>query len=423
MLGRYAISICAAAAMLAAPSARADETTERGATAHLSPYGVCAHISRGDEHPVARRELQAMRAAGIAWVRTDFSWSGVERRPGDWDFAQLDETVDWAEAAGVEILPILDYDVPWARPAHEHLDKWLVYVRRIVKRYKDRLRYWEVWNEPNLQQFWHDKPDPKAYAKMLRATYDAIKQIDPELVVLFGGTAEIPWSFIEGVYQSGGAETFNVMNVHPYRYPAAPEQRPLYEDLLRLRRLMEKYGDGDKPIWATEVGWPTHEGPRGVSLPRQAQMLARCYLLSLQAGVEVVFWYEFQAPEERADYNEHHFGIVHRDISPKPAYAAMAALTRARPSGSKAVERPWRTGDVYHPAWQRPDGETAWALWRVGDDHGYAVQIEGAVAEAFDHLGQPVDLDATTGSVRLTLGEGPIYLIGPAELTIGQAAK
>ena len=66
-----------------------------------------------------------MRKAGIRWVRSDFSWSSVERRPGQWAFGHLDETVDWAEAAGVKILPILDYDVAWARPAHKHLDQWL----------------------------------------------------------------------------------------------------------------------------------------------------------------------------------------------------------------------------------------------------------------------------------------------------------
>lgn len=414
---RIALASITAGSVLAASAPAEDQQG-------LSPYGVCAHISRGDEHPFARKELALMRKAGIGWVRTDFSWSGVERRPGTWSFEQLDETVAWAEAAGVRILPILDYDVSWARPAHRHLDQWLQYVRRLVTRYKGRLRYWEVWNEPNLEHFWHDKPDPKDYTKMLKATYEAIKQIDPEAVVLLGGTAGIPWSYLEGVYQSGGRDSFQVMNVHPYRYPQTPEQRPLYDDLVRLRRLMDQYeADSGKPIWITEFGWPTHQGSRGVTPERQAEILPRAYLLALQAGVQVVFWYEFQAPEGKPDYNEHHFGIVHRDLAPKPAYHALATLCRVRPGGSKVLERPWRSGDVCYPGWQRPDGKTAWALWRVGEQRACELGIKGTTAEAFDHLGRALKLDHQPGRLRLTLGERPVYLVGPAELTIAPRDK
>ncbi|MHC4178531.1 MAG: endonuclease/exonuclease/phosphatase family protein, partial [Planctomycetota bacterium] len=380
--------------------------------------GVCAHISRGGEHRIARQELKLMRSAGIGWVRTDFDWSGVERQTGAWRFDHLDETVAWAEAAGVRILPILDYDVPWARPAHKHLDKWLEYVRRVVTRYKDRIKCWEVWNEPDLEGFWKDKPNPADYAKLLKATHETIKRIDPELIVLHGGVSGIPWPYLEGVYAAGGKESFDVLNVHPYRYPATPERRPLYDDLIRLRRLMEKHGDADKPIWITEMGWPTHQGRRGVNELQQSQMLARSYLLALQAGVDAVFWYEFQAPEGKPDYNEHHFGIVHRDLSPKPAYTALATLTRARPAGSKVLKRAWRSDNLHYPSWQRPDGKTAWALWTAGEAKNLELSLSGKPIEAFDHLGNPLEVDVSSGQLRLSVGQSPTYLIGPEELTI-----
>jgi hypothetical protein len=401
----------ALAAWLAAPDAPLP------AAEPLSPYGVCAHLPRGDEYPTAREELKLMRAARIGWARADFDWSYVEPRRGEWRFDRIDDVVDWAEQEGVNILPILDYDVPWARPAYKHLDLWLEYVRRVVERYKDRIRHWEVWNEPNLEQFWKDKPDAANYVALLKPTYELIKKIDPELTVLFGGTAEIPWAFIEGVYAAGGKDSFDVMNVHPYRYPRAPEEgRPLFDDLVRLRELMAKYGDGEKPIWITEIGWPTHQGQRGVSPERQAEMLARAYLLSFQAGVEVVFWYEFQAPEHKPDYNEDHFGIVHRDLRPKPAYRAMAALTRARPAGSKQLPGEWRTGEVYHPAWRRPDGATAWAVWRPAGEADVTFAVEGTVGAAFDHLGGKLDVRPVGGRFALRVGTGPVYLIGPARL-------
>ena len=66
-------------------------------------------------------------------------------------------------------------------------------------------------------------------------------------------------------------------------------------------------------------------------------------------------------PCEEAETNEkgERLNAVHRDISPKPGYTAYAALIRARPAGSKTTGHAWRTGDVYHPSWQRPHAKPA----------------------------------------------------------------
>lgn len=382
-----------------------------------SPYGVCAHVSRGDERPLAQKEFALMREAGIVWVRTDFDWSGVERGPGKWTFDHLDAVVEWAEAAGICLLPILDYDVPWARPAYRHLDAWLEYVRRVVSRYKDRLRYWEVWNEPNLEGFWRDKPDPANYVTLLRATYQEIKRIDPQLVVVLGGMAGIPWQYLEGVYEAGGKEFFDVMNVHPYRYPQAPEPARLAEDLRRLRELMHRFGDSQKPIWITEIGWPTHVGPRGVSPDVQAFMLPRAYLLAFQAGVEKIFWYEFQAPEGKPDYNEDHFGIVHRDLAPKPAYLAYKTLTSLRPPGSKQGES-WQKDGILCMGWEAPKGTRVWALWTTEAQKAVKLVSRGPLIRAVDLWGNAREMSLSEGRLELSLSPGPIYIVGPESIVL-----
>lgn len=609
--------------------------------ADTNPYGICAHVSRRGEHELARQEYALMRAAGIGWVRTDFDWSSMQHEAGgEWTFDLFDETVKQAQEAGIKILPILDYDVPWARPAYKHRDAWLAYVRAIVTRYKDRLRHWEVWNEPNLKQFWREDPDPANYTTLLKATYLEIKRIDPQLQVLFGGTAEIPIDFIEGAYKAGAADFFDIMNVHPYGYPDPPEQKSLYEDLVRLRQLMARFGDGDKPIWITEIGWPTHRpsvrlltdvvktglhvispqrkqwtlavlddpgypvpnpfdeqtlremlpsegaiepitlegmqdldpqkqpalllppeeafpadyfdaieryvkqggililgkgvplyytvkrapdgrwerahaedsyrrrlhigweawwtrkgvpetvtkinvpssftsmiqtpekaeatrfltdsqlqsgdqiiplltaskdnytgvaaaayrlnsnlkgglivstpGPdfRGILPDRQAYILPRAYLLAFQAGVEAMFWYNLRARENDPYYNEDHFGIIHKDLTPKPAYPAMQALTRARPAGSKTGRHPhWRRDGIFCMGWVRPDGQAGWALWDGESQRKLHFNVTGPITQAWDHLGKTVLLSSRQGQIEVSLGPGPVYLIGPTQLT------
>ncbi|MCF0233928.1 MAG: beta-galactosidase, partial [Thermoguttaceae bacterium] len=106
------------------------------------PYGVCAHLGGGEEYDQMPRNLEMMRKAGISWVRADFTWHGVEREKGEWSFEHLDRVVEETNQRGIQVLPILDYGVPWATPAFKYLDEWKEYVRRIVERFKDRIRFW-----------------------------------------------------------------------------------------------------------------------------------------------------------------------------------------------------------------------------------------------------------------------------------------
>ncbi len=217
------------------------------------PYGACAHITRGEP---AARTCAMMRQAGMGWVRSDFDWRSIERKQGQWDFSRFDGIVSEAESEGVQLLPILGYSVHWAHPAHEHLDAWEEYVRRVVTHYGKRLPVLEVWNEENISGFWKN-PNPTNYLALLRRTHETTKRLDPTVRVAFGGTAGVPFKFIEEVYRLGGAKWFDIMCIHPYSHPRRPEGL-LDAQIEKLRAMMAQYGDAEKPIWITEIGWPTH---------------------------------------------------------------------------------------------------------------------------------------------------------------------
>lgn len=227
------------------------------ALAQVSPFGVCAHLGGGEEFNDREAELSLMEAAGIRSARADFTWGYFEQGDGNWVFDNYDTVVRDARRHGVTLLPILCYNVDWAFPAHDHLDQWCDYVRTVVNRYRGELRYWEVWNEPNIG-FWRPEPNAEQYTRLLKATYETIKAVDPELQVVYGGTAGIPFDYLRKTFEQGACDAFDVLAVHPYRYPTAPEPGKLDEDLLKTRDLLREFG-GNQPIWITEMGWPTHE--------------------------------------------------------------------------------------------------------------------------------------------------------------------
>ena len=228
-------------------------------TKPIPPYGVCAHLARGDEFEQLTEELDLMKAAGIGWARADFTWAYFEPRDGEFCCERYDQVVEAALARGVNILPILCYSSPWAGFAHENLDAWTRFVRKVTERYGDRLKYWEVWNEPNIG-FWKPKPDPRQYAALLEATHETIKSVDPKLQVMYGGTAGIPLKFIRETLELGAAKHFDVMAIHPYSYPRTVEGSGRIKELADLKSMLKEFGASDR-IWITETGWPTHKDP------------------------------------------------------------------------------------------------------------------------------------------------------------------
>ena len=226
----------------------------RGNSLRDNPYGANAHVTR--DEPLVETCAMIHRT-GMGWLRNGLHWEHIEYEPGKWNFKWVDSCLRRVEDEGVQWMPVLSGCPKWATPAYEHLDGWGEFVRQTVTRYGNRFPVYEVWNEPNLGGFWKN-PNPTNYFALLRRTYEAAKTADPSVRIAMGGFAGVPVDFIEEIYRLGGAGCFDIMSVHPYSNPNPPEG-DLDVRLERLRTLMAKYGDGEKPIWITELGWSTQK--------------------------------------------------------------------------------------------------------------------------------------------------------------------
>jgi len=152
----------------------------------------------------------------------------------------------------------------------------------------------------------------------------------------------------------------------------------------------------------------------GCSEDDQARLTARTVLMLLQLGVAQVFTYEFQAMEKDDFDLENHFGIVHKDLTPKSAFHAYRTLVAQRPAGSTASGRPWKSADgsLYFPQWRLPDGTDGGAVWAYRKAGVVTLTFSTSDITLRSYLGEEIHGEWDGNVCRLTVTDAPIYFSG-----------
>jgi hypothetical protein len=314
------------------------------------------------------RVLDRAAELGVSVVRVDVPWDWLEwTAPGvegwnDEENRRLDAFVDAARQQNLQVLAVVQDTPCWASSDPEKVcsptemrynwrepptnpGDFADFLTRLVGRFRGRIQYWEIWNEPNLPHFW-PRPDPIAYTRLLQAAYPAIKAADPVATVLAGALSPIDWgddgypalAFVDAMYAAGAKGSFDALSFHPYSSVSPLVPRPwvapihdFFRSVPALHERMLAAGD-PRPIWITEVGWATSPAdgtcagsPGLAGEADQARFLAD-ELRTARAWefVDGFIAYELFDRGMRASCNpEDHFGLFHHDLTPKLAVNAL----------------------------------------------------------------------------------------------------
>jgi hypothetical protein len=131
--------------------------------------------------------------------------------------------------------------------------------------------------------------------------------------------------FLSRVYEIAGKGAFDGIGAHPY-----PSQPPWAADMTanleRLRRVSERFGDGSKPLWITEVGiggTPDGGGHFDVPLGQQGPVVARMYHAA--QGMNVRSFLIYTLSDVGASTSRFAtYGVLTPALRPKPAYCYLA---------------------------------------------------------------------------------------------------
>ncbi len=308
-----------------------------------SPFGVLDFLAWNHDwnhkhYPPEKVEQAAalMKEAGVGWVRMDFLWNDLEPEAGRFDFARYDATVNALSKNGVSVLGLLCYNAGWSNKkwnAAPDRARFVAYAQATVRHFKDRVRHWEVWNEPDVATYWDPQDGMKSYGALLRETVAAIRKEDPAARVLMGGLATPAGDALDRLYREAGKEAFDAVNIHPFIDPLRQDPLVALKEVVdKVRKTMESHGDGAKEIWLTEIGCPGMKDPRAAGAwwlgrntteDEQARWVKSVYGEPLKwPGVKKVFWAFFRDTPKHFHSGVDSFGLVRGDFSRKPAFDA-----------------------------------------------------------------------------------------------------
>ena len=377
---------------------------------NLNPFGVNVFLNEEVEPAKREQTVKLAAEAGFHWLRQEFPWQDIEihakgdfedrRNPPSksaWD--KYDQIVDLADKYGMELIVRVSTPPSWSRAEGEAVGAFAPpddyedfgdFVYQLVSRYKGRIRYYQLWNEPNIYPEWGNYPiSPEDYTRLLKIGATRAREADPNAVIIAGALASTialqpdaapPTSalndllFLQRMYDAGAAPYFDIMAMQAYGLWSGPTDRRMQPRVMNfgrpqfVRDLMVANGDASKPIWISEMAWnavPDAVADKRfgqVSPEQQAQYEPMAYQRALEewpwAGV-VNTWYFKRASDEwfKQGKPEAYFRLADPDFTLQPVYESLKAYIKSvqpalypgthEPSGwAVQADGEWQTVDA-----------------------------------------------------------------------------
>jgi hypothetical protein len=410
------------------PALRAEETIRD------DRIGVCTHFGQNWS---VDQVMPLIAKSGAGWIRDDFGWAGMEPSPGNYRIpAKAKAWIQAARAAGLKIDLILAYGNP-AYADHYDTAAYAKAAGWLARELANDVQAIEILNEPNNFGFrdayggqWNGNerngsvsPYLQKYVQILNAAAKEIKVANPNMTVIGLGTPP-PASF--RMIALGLAPQIDGLTDHPYG-KEMPEAVPYANNpyfLLRdgiatadangtfasqvsMFRAQAKKYSAPQSLWHTEWGYSTERAKSGkpaISEDTQAIYILRRLLESEATGVEHTFIYDFKDDGADPYSHEQNFGLIHNDLSAKPAYLTLQRLTTilsglsaAAPTKQAIIEvdptvKQDRFGNRCY-VFSNSDGETtAIAFWDVKPWDPTAKPANATIVLPLDHQGHHVFL-------------------------------
>jgi hypothetical protein len=349
-------------------------------------------------------EVKLIRDSGVRWIRNDLLWQYTETKPGVYNFSAHDQLLSALDQNQLKAVLILDY----GNPLYDHgapptsdaaVQAFAQWAAAAVSHFKGRGVIWEMWNEPPGFGY----KDEKVYSKLALATGAAIKGVAPGEQFIGPATNGADLGYAALCLAAGMSKYWTAISIHPYT--------PKPETVIRFSPGLKARIRG-LPLFSSEWGYSTAgDVPDDTT---QAKYLARSWLVNAMSGIGLSIWYDWKDDGTDPKNKAQHYGVVHPDLSPKPAYIAAKTLTSQLAGYRFSNTLPAADGGDHLLAFDpvSRSGATKYVVWTHGTPHSISTSVPGGkVFHQISYLGEALpDLTASTTGLTLQLTDAPVYL-------------
>ena len=303
------------------------------------PNGIIFGNGGGNlSDPGLENDALAAELCGIDILRCDLQFDAVEPRKGVWNedlLKKFSRGVDLLHSHGVAVEFLLCYNARWnstpelskAADRREWLfsppvdvEEWRKYVAKVVSLYGDKVKYWEVWNETDIIQFWTGTAEQ--YLTLLKVSHEAVKAVDPKLQVMTSGFATLlphggrkDPDFMAKVVKQG-AEFFDILAHH---------QHGSFDQFVQaVDGPLQKIRDTvpGKPLYFNETA-----ANRDLGDVTPAELLWKKAIFAWSKGAMGYNWFCLRSGALDVRKTRFNWGIITDDFYPTPTYVSFNTLT------------------------------------------------------------------------------------------------
>lgn len=221
---------------------------------------------------------------------------------------------------------------------------------------------------PEYTTVWLTKSDSATYVRLLAKSYAALKAIDPAITVIAGAVGGLDNTWINKMMADGALNFMDGISVHPYNFwngvDGTPEKAIAWIE--QLESDLKKYSPtgSEVPIFVTETGWPNDTGNTGTPLELAGDYIGRLFLLAQSRPfIKGIWWYDFQDDGTKLTIAEQNFGLVLRNLTPKPAYYRLQDIAQLIANTDSVEQIHTSNSALWALKFLHSDGTTTLAIW------------------------------------------------------------
>jgi hypothetical protein len=317
--------------------------------------------------PEGAKGIQSAANLGVGWIKQQIDWNSVEYERGKYRWDEIDQVVAEAEKHGLKILFSVARAPGFSRPEPVEEDGppsdfsiFRDFMHALSTRYQGRVAAYELWNEPNLKREWRGFDLSAArFVELIRAGAEGVRAGDPNAIIISGAPAVTGIDdgvdaiddrrFLREMIAAGAGDLVDAIGAHPYGAANPPDERAadaahsrsgynnhpsfFFLDTLEDYRKILIEVNIDKPLWVTELGWPSIESfgevatagwdyAREVTEADQAAYLLRALELRRERAWvgPLIIWNINIAPLLGAESSQSAYSLLRPDGSERLAY-------------------------------------------------------------------------------------------------------